>query len=63
LNADFLVTYLIHPGTALYVGYNSDYQNWDLQDIEHHNPLERVRRPLINDGRGFFVKLSYLFRF
>jgi len=63
LNADFLVTYLIHPGTALYVGYNSDYQNWDLQDIEQHNPLERVRRPLINDGRGFFVKLSYLFRF
>jgi len=63
LNADFLVTYLIHPGTALYVGYNSDYQNWDLQDIQHHNPLERVRRPLINDGRGFFVKLSYLFRF
>jgi hypothetical protein len=63
LNADFLVTYLIHPGTALYVGYNSDYQNYDLQDIEHHNPLERVRRPLINDGKQFFVKLSYLFRF
>ncbi len=26
-NADFLVTYLVHPGTAIYVGYNSDLQN------------------------------------
>ena len=57
------MTYLIHPGTALYVGYNSDYQNWDLQDIERHNPIERVQRPLISDGKLFFVKLSYLFRF
>jgi hypothetical protein len=23
-NADFLITYLVHPGTAVYVGYNSD---------------------------------------
>jgi hypothetical protein len=26
-NADFLLTYLVHPGTAIYVGYNSDLQN------------------------------------
>ena len=26
-NADFLITYLVHPGTAIYVGYNSDLQN------------------------------------
>jgi len=28
-NADFLLTYLIHPGTAIYLGYNSDLQNLD----------------------------------
>ena len=63
LNADFLVTYLIHPGTALYVGYNSDYQNYDFDQIDHHTGLFRTRRPLIGDGNLFFVKLSYLFRF
>ena len=30
-NADFLLTYLVHPGTAIYVGYNSDLQN--LEDV------------------------------
>src|SRR4029077_17409880 len=29
-NADFLITYLVHPGTAIYVGYNSDLQNLDV---------------------------------
>ena len=28
-NADFLITYLMHPGTAIYVGYNSDLANLD----------------------------------
>ncbi|MGA7048265.1 MAG: DUF5916 domain-containing protein, partial [Candidatus Sulfotelmatobacter sp.] len=28
-NADFLLTYLVHPGTAIYIGYNSDLQNLD----------------------------------
>src|SRR5207245_10410274 len=26
-NTDFLITYLIHPGTAIYAGYNSDLAN------------------------------------
>ena len=29
-NADFLLTYLVHPGTAIYVGYNSDLQNLNV---------------------------------
>ena len=29
-NADFLMTYLVHPGTAIYVGYNSDLQNLNV---------------------------------
>jgi hypothetical protein len=63
-NADFLFTYLIHPGTAVYVGYNTDLQNIDpsLQPAPNGGPL-RTRDHLINDGRLFFVKVSYLFRF
>jgi hypothetical protein len=29
LNFDFLITYLLHPGTAVYVGCNSNLQNLD----------------------------------
>src|SRR5581483_647479 len=29
LSPQFLVTYLVHPGTAIYLGYNSDLQNID----------------------------------
>ena len=63
-NADFLLTYLIHPGTAIYVGYNSDLQNIDpaLQTAPSGG-LVRTRDHFINDGRLFFVKVSYLFRF
>jgi len=63
-NADFLLTYLIHPGTAIYVGYNTDLQNIDpaLQTAPNGG-LVRTRDHLINDGRLFFVKVSYLFRF
>ena len=64
LNADFLITYLLHPGTAVYVGYNSN-----LQNLDHHlllapdGSLLRTRDSLLNDSRQFFVKVSYLFRF
>jgi hypothetical protein len=63
-NADFLLTYLIHPGTAIYVGYNSDLQNIDpALQVVPGSGLLRTRDHLINDGRLFFVKVSYLFRF
>jgi len=63
-NTDILVTYFIHPGTAFYVGYNTNQQNLDpslqidpiLGGVHHGNRL-------INDGRLFFIKVSYLFRF
>ncbi|HUB02872.1 MAG TPA: DUF5916 domain-containing protein [Terriglobales bacterium] len=64
-NADFLFTYLVHPNTALYVGYNTNLENVGLP-LEadglggiNHDPTA----PLRNDGRNFFVKASYLFRF
>jgi hypothetical protein len=64
-NGDFLITYLVHPGTAIYVGYNSDLQNIDPQLVIDPNTggLLRTRDRLMNDGRLFFVKVSYLFRF
>jgi hypothetical protein len=64
-NADFLFTYLVHPSTALYVGYNTNLENIaeplgpDGLGGINHDPLA----PLRNDGRNFFVKASYLFRF
>jgi hypothetical protein len=63
-NADFLFTYLVHPGTAIYIGYNSDFQNInpDLQ-VDPYGNLVRTQDQMINDGRQFFVKVSYLFRF
>jgi hypothetical protein len=57
LNGDFLVTYLVHPGTALYVGYNSN--------LSKPGPGIGPRSPdeFVNDGRQFFVKFSYMLRF
>jgi hypothetical protein len=59
-NADFLVTYLVHPGTAIYVGYNSDLQNLNLQQGVG---VVQTPRGYLNDSRQFFVKVSYLYRF
>jgi len=64
-NADFLITYLIHPGTAIYVGYNSDLQNLGIIPGTPTSPSFVTRTPTgcINDSRQFFVKVSYMFRF
>src|SRR5437867_3437730 len=52
LNADFLITYLLYPGTAMYLGYNTNYANADPFSTE-----------LENDHRQLFIKISYLVRF
>ena len=58
---DVLLTYLLNPGTALYVGYTDAYQNLGL----FGSPPEVVRRRSADTsiGRQLFVKLSYLLRF
>jgi hypothetical protein len=63
-NADFLLTYLVHPGTAIYLGYNSD-----LQNLNHNLQFDPAglaglytANGFMNDSRQFFVKVSYLFR-
>ena len=67
VNADILFTYLLHPGTAVYVGYNSDLQNIDPSlRVDPNDPNGNLLRSpyrLINDGRQVFVKISYLFRY
>ncbi|MGH6628855.1 MAG: hypothetical protein ACREB3_03890, partial [Burkholderiales bacterium] len=63
-NADFLATYLVQPGTAIYVGYNSNLQNLDRSlGFDPDGNLLRTRNRFLNDGRQVFVKVSYLFRF
>jgi Domain of unknown function (DUF5916)/Carbohydrate family 9 binding domain-like len=59
-NADFLLTYLVHPGTAIYLGYNSDLQNLNVEPDEG---VFNTPKGYINDSRQFFVKVSYQFRF
>ena len=62
-NTDFLISYLVHPGTAFYLGYNSNMENLDPFAISSHSGLLRTNRSYINDGRTVFAKISYLFRF
>ncbi len=62
-NADFLITYLVHPGTAVFVGYNSNLQNLDRSLTVTPDGLLRTRNRFLNDGRQLFVKVSYQFRF
>ena len=72
MNFDVLFTYLLHPGTAVYVGYNSNLENIDPELCVHLpssaqcNPngpgLLRSPNRLTNDGHQLFIKLSYLFR-
>ncbi|HUR33787.1 MAG TPA: hypothetical protein VM032_08315, partial [Vicinamibacterales bacterium] len=60
LTADLLMTYLVHPGTALYIGYTDGYDN---VAIDPRGVRGFIRNPSTSTGRQFFVKTSYLFRF
>jgi hypothetical protein len=59
--ADVLFTYLLNPGTALYVGYTDRYENLRIDPLE--GGLTRVSSPFQSVGRQVFVKASYLLRF
>jgi hypothetical protein len=64
INGDFLVTYLVNPWTALYVGYNSNYQNLAILEPRSgfRENLATRQDDYINDSHQIFFKLSYLFR-
>ena len=59
---DILFTYLLNPGTALYLGYNNRYENLAL-DPEAPGYLKRYGFPDYMTGRQIYMKLSYLWRF
>jgi hypothetical protein len=59
---DVLFTYLLHPGTAVYVGYNNGYTDLTFRP----GPpalISPLGAPNNSTSRLFFVKLSYLLRF
>ena len=59
---DLLLTYLLHPGTAVYVGYNNGYA--DLQLRPGAPPfVTTMGAPNNSISRLFFVKVSYLLRY
>jgi hypothetical protein len=60
---DVLMTYLLHPGTALYVGYNNGLSNLRLDEAQPVPAVGYQRSPDNRTSQLFFVKLSYLFRF
>lgn len=63
-----LFTWLPHPGTVLYIGYNNDLQNLD-RSLCNRGPngmcdsLLPRSNEYLNDGKQIFAKFSYLFRF
>ncbi|MGH9578608.1 MAG: hypothetical protein ACRD3R_14305, partial [Terriglobales bacterium] len=61
--SDLLLTYLLHPGTAVYVGYTDSYANVRLDSLALPPRVVPTGSPNQPVGRLFFVKLSYLFRF
>ena len=66
-----LLTWLPHPGTAVYLGYSDDLQNLDRNlcnrlpngSCDPNNTTPPRAGPFLNDGRQIFIKASYLFRF
>jgi hypothetical protein len=71
VGTEALLTWLPHPGTAVYIGYNNDLQNLDralcnrLTDgnCDPNNTVPPRSTNMLNDGRQIFIKASYLFRF
>jgi hypothetical protein len=60
---DILLTYLLHPGTAIYVGYNTGLSNLALEQTVATPSVIYQPNPTNRNAQLFFVKLSYLFRF
>jgi len=71
VGTEALLTWLPHPGTAVYIGYNNDLQNLDRSlcnrlpggACDPNNTVAPRAPQFLNDGRQIFIKASYLFRF
>ncbi len=62
VNVDLLMTYLVNPWTAVYVGYNTNYRDVALMN-GFGGSVVGPSDELTNNARQLFVKGSYLFRF
>jgi hypothetical protein len=62
VTGDVLLTWLLHPGTAFYVGYTDSLENLALT-VGSPNTVIRTNLPSTTTQRQFFAKMSYLFRF
>ena len=63
-NADttLLFTYMPHPGTAVYMGYSTNYENATWND--NGTPqFQRINDPTTQTDNQFFFKVSYLLHF
>ncbi len=60
LGFDTLFTYQLGPGTAMYVGYTTGFQN--LIPSAAGVPADRSASPSTQVGRQLFVKIGYLIR-
>ncbi|HVY93745.1 MAG TPA: DUF5916 domain-containing protein [Bryobacteraceae bacterium] len=62
VTGDILLTWLLNPGTAVYIGYTDTLENQALLN-GIPNTVIRTNLPSVTTQRQFFAKLSYLFRF
>lgn len=66
-----LFTWLPHPGTVLYIGYNNNLRNLDRSlcsrgltgQCDPNDPVPPRSNNYLNDGKQIFVKFAYLLRF
>jgi hypothetical protein len=72
VGTEALLTWLPHPGTAIYLGYNNDIQNLDrtlctrmpgMGSCDPTQPVLGRSSNYLNDGKQIFLKVSYLLRF
>jgi len=71
ISTQALLSWLPHPGTAVYFGYTNDLQNVDRSlcnrlssgACDPDNTTLPRGDSFLNDGRQIFLKASYLFRF
>jgi len=61
-NIDFLLTYLVNPWNALFVGVNYNYRNIELIRDAGATVIVPTHNRFLNDGRQVFLKYSYLLR-
>jgi hypothetical protein len=54
---DILLSYLLHPGTAVYLGYNNGFSDLSLRGLPPQGA------PNNSTSRLFFIKVSYLLRY